>query len=317
MTVMTTEQQTMMTDQVVGVRFHDVGKVYHFTNATGEPVSPGDYVVVETSRGVEIGQVAKIVPPEEAAPPSTYKPILRRATSHDLVLHKHYEHLAAQALKRARMLATELGIRLKLARAEYSFDGSRLTFLYGSEGDVNIKSLRRRLKDEFDVAIEFRQIGPRDVARFLGGAGACGLDKRCCSAFLTEFQPISIRMAKAQDLPLVPTEIAGMCGRLRCCLAYEYEFYKDVSKGFPKVGKWVVTEQYSGKVVDRNMLKGTITLQTEDHGRVELPVENLWVGKSGKPPSEVGCGEPGSSCGGACAAPPHDASDAGNADKKA
>ncbi len=286
--------------QVYGVRFQKVGKIYHFVNRAGHPLKVGDRVVVETSRGTELGWVATVEPMPEGRPPESYKPIVRKATSHDLLRRQRYRHLEKEVLVKARMAAVEAGLTVKIAKAEYSFDGKRVTLFYGTEKKVNLTPVRRRLEKQFRVKVEFRQIGPRDVAKYLGGPGACGLETRCCSAFLTEFQPISIKMAKAQDLPLVPSEIAGMCGRLRCCLAYEYEFYKDAGAGMPKVGKWVVTEKYSGKVVERNILKQTITLQTEQ-GRVEIPAKELWVSKSGRPPIAGGCGPNGGGCGGACA----------------
>lgn len=278
-----------MANQVIGVRFEDVGKIYDFTNPSGFDVSAGDHVVVETSRGRELGWIEKMdeIPSNHAE--RDYKPIVRKATSHDLLLKKRHSHREAEVLKQARMAAVELGLRVKIAKAQYSFDGSRLTLYYGAEKDVDLHKLKRRLQSDLNVRPDFRRIGPRDVAKHLGGAGACGLEERCCSAFLTEFQPISIKMAKAQDLPLVPAEIAGMCGRLRCCLAYEYEYYKDASKGMPNPGQWVVSHDHSGKVLERNMIKETVTIGT-DSGRVELPVEDVWVGKSGDPPIEGGCG---------------------------
>ncbi len=285
--------------QVYGVRFQETGKIYHFVNPQELPIKVGDRVIVETSRGTELGQVVVVEPMPSDQKPEEYKPILRRATSHDLLRRQYYRHLEKQVLVKARMAAVEAGLTVKIAKAEYSFDGTRVTIYYGTEKKVNLNRIKRRLEKAFNVKVDFRQIGPRDVAKYMGGPGACGLETRCCSAFLTEFQPISIKMAKTQDLPLVPSEIAGMCGRLRCCLAYEYEFYKDASAGMPKVGKWVVTEKYSGKVVERNILKQTITLQTEQ-GRVEIPAKELWVGKSGQPPIAGGCGPEIGPCNGAC-----------------
>ncbi|HBY97905.1 MAG: regulatory iron-sulfur-containing complex subunit RicT [Ardenticatenaceae bacterium] len=321
--------------KIVGIRFQEAGKIYHFDGTGVARLTIGDHVVVDTSRGRELGRVVTLSDHEPAArqrdpqgdepghgedtgedssvqdDPNLVvgerKPITRRATTLDLVQRERYRHLEKEVLKQARMRTTELGLRIKLAKAEYSFDGSRLTFYYGSEREVDLNRLKRDLSKASNgnggpnARVEFRQVGPRDVAKLMSGSGACGLEKRCCSAFLTDFQPISIRMAKAQDLPLVPAEIAGMCGRLRCCLAYEYEFYKDARKGMPKVGKWVVSHEVSGKVVDRNILKQTVTVATE-RGRIELPVKEIWVGESGQPPSASGCaGGPGSKCDGACA----------------
>lgn len=323
-----------MTTRIAGVRFQEVGKIYHFDASRLAELHVGDHVVVDTSRGRELGWVETLLDREPAPRQrdpqgddredgedlgedggvlddrdltgGERKPITRKATPADMVQRERYRHLETEALKQARMRVTEMGLRIKLAKAEYSFDGARLTIYYGSEREVDLGRLKRELGKGLNghanhTRVEFRQVGPRDVAKFLSGSGACGLEKRCCSAFLTDFQPISIRMAKAQDLPLVPSEIAGMCGRLRCCLAYEYEFYKDARKGMPKVGKWVVSHEVSGKVVDRNILKQTVTVQTE-RGRVEMQVKDVWVGQTGDPPASKSCGEAnGTGCSGACA----------------
>lgn len=288
--------------QVIGVRFQQVGKIYSFLNTVAPDLNTGDFVIVETSRGLEMGWVATVREPgtstrREGEP---LKAILRKATAQDLLLRERYRSLEKETLKQARMAAVEQNIRFKLAKAEYTFDGSRLTLYYGSEKEVDLSRLQRELGRRLETRVEFRQVGPRDVAKMMGGSGACGLEVRCCSAFLTDFQPISIRMAKAQDLPLVPTEIAGMCGRLRCCLAYEYEFYKDARKGMPKLGKWVEGQDIRGKVVDRNIPKQTVTIQAENGVRTEIAIENLWVSEGGQPPAQGGsCGSDGG-CGGAC-----------------
>lgn len=286
--------------QVLGVRFQQVGKIYSFLNTVAPDLNTGDFVIVETSRGLEMGWVATVREPGARREGEPLKAILRKATPPDLLLREHYRQLEKETLKQARMVAVEQNVRFKLAKAEYTFDGSRLTFYYGSEKEVDLSRLQRELGRRLETRVEFRQVGPRDVAKMMGGSGACGLEVRCCSAFLTDFQPISIRMAKAQDLPLVPTEIAGMCGRLRCCLAYEYEFYKDARKGMPKLGKWVVGQDIAGKVVDRNIPKQTVTIQAENGVRTEVSVENLWVAEGGQPPVQGGsCGTNGG-CGGAC-----------------
>lgn len=162
---------------------------------------------------------------------------------------------------------------LKIVRAEYSYDGSRLTFLYSVEGDekVDLSELRKQLRKSFrNARVEMRQIGPRDVAKIIGGMGACGMEERCCSKFLSEFSPISIRMAKAQGVSLNPQEITGMCGRLRCCLLYEYELYVEARKTLPKRKKRVVTPLGEGKVVDVLALKQAVIVQLEDGRRTEF-----------------------------------------------
>ncbi|MGB0387543.1 MAG: PSP1 domain-containing protein [Ardenticatenaceae bacterium] len=284
--------------QVTGVRFRRAGKIYNFINTAIPDLNMGDFLVVKTSRGLQLGWVGRLreLTPDDKL--ESLKPVLRKATSKDLLLREYYRKREKDALKQARMAAVEVGVRLKLARADYSFDGTRITFYYGTEKEIQLRPLQRHLTYRLNAQIDFRQVGPRDVAKMMGGAGACGLAVRCCSAFLTDFQPISIRMAKEQDIPLVPTEIAGMCGRLRCCLAYEYEFYKDAGKGMPKIGNWVTGEDISGKVVDRNMIKQSVILQATNGIRTEVPVANLWVGNNGQAPAQGGsCGTDGD-CGG-------------------
>jgi cell fate regulator YaaT (PSP1 superfamily) len=153
-----------------------------------------------------------------------------------------------------RARAADLGLtQIKIVAAEYNYDGSRLAFLFSTESDekVDLKSLKKDMHDLYhNTHIEMRQIGPRDVAKIIGGMGACGLETRCCSMFLTEFFPISIKMAKEQGISLTPNEITGMCGRLRCCLIYEYEQYVEARKQLPKRNKRVVTPKGEGKVVD-------------------------------------------------------------------
>ncbi len=254
-------------NQLVGVRFQEAGKIYHFRNDVAPDLNVGDFVIVDTSRGLELGWVATFL---SEAPGDGLKSLLRKATTQDLLLREHFQHQEKEVLKQVRMRAAEHNLRVKMAKAEYAFDGTRLTIYYGSEKEVETQRLQRDLSRRLDTRVEFRQVGPRDVAKMMGGSGACGLAVRCCSAFLTDFQPISIRMAKAQDLPLVPTEIAGMCGRLRCCLAYEYEFYKDARKGMPKVGRWVQGHELAGTIVDRNIPKQTVTVKTESGTRVEV-----------------------------------------------
>ena len=287
--------------QVAGVRFKRTGKIYNFINRISSDFKTGDFVVVKTSRGLQLGWIATLrdLTPQDNI--ESLKPILRKANAQDLVLREHYRQREKKVLKEARMAAVEQNIRLKLARADYSFDGTRITFYYGTDKEIELAQLKRDLTRRLNAQIEFRQVGPRDVAKMMGGAGACGLPVRCCSAFLIDFKPISIRMAKEQDIPLVPTEIAGMCGRLRCCLAYEYEFYKDARKGMPKQGAWISSNNISGKVVDRNMIKQTVIVQASSGVRTEVPVANLWVNSNGNPPVQGGsCGTDGGCGSGSC-----------------
>jgi cell fate regulator YaaT (PSP1 superfamily) len=260
-------------DFVVGVRFQQVGKVYHFDASRFPELREGDFVVVTTSRGQQIGQVAVTGPLDTSQINGRLKPVDRRATGRDLAIRKHWENKELEALITARELNAEVGLAIKLVKAEYSFDGRQLTFLYSAEERKDTKALRRRLSRAFRARIEMRQIGPRDVAKILGGYGACG-GPRCCSTFLTEFSPISIRMAKAQGVSLNPSEITGMCGRLRCCLIYEYEQYIAARKQLPKKGKRVGTPYGEGKVVSLFPLKESALVSFGEHS-VEVHREEI------------------------------------------
>ncbi|HLE50605.1 MAG TPA: regulatory iron-sulfur-containing complex subunit RicT, partial [Anaerolineales bacterium] len=179
-----------------------------------------------------------------------------------------------EAMINCRAKAAELKLKgVKIVAADYTFDGSRLSFLYSTETEekIDLRALRNAIQRVYPRSrVEMRQIGPRDVAKLLGGMGACGLENRCCSMFLTEFSPISIKMAKEQGISLTPSEITGMCGRLRCCLVYEYEQYVEARKQLPKRGKRVVTPQGEGKVVDVFPLKDTAVVELDEAGVQEF-----------------------------------------------
>jgi cell fate regulator YaaT (PSP1 superfamily) len=258
---------------VIGVRFQSVGKVYHFDASRCPSLREGDFVIVTTSRGQQIGQVASVGPQDTSQINGRLKAVDRRATGRDLAIRKHWEKKELEALITARELNAEVGLAIKLIKAEYSFDGKQLTFLYSAEERKETKALRRRLARAFRARIDLRQIGPRDVAKILGGYGACG-GPRCCSTFLTEFSPISIRMAKAQGVSLNPSEITGMCGRLRCCLIYEYEQYIAARKNLPKQGKRIGTPHGEGRVISLFPLKDSALVDVGDR-RVELHREEL------------------------------------------
>ncbi len=234
--------------QVAGVRFEKCGKAYHFDCSAFQDLQVNDFVIVETSRGRQMGRVVSLVEP--GTDTRENKPILRMATPQDLVGQQIWQAKAGEVLAMCRQKAARLGAKhVKFIQARYNFDGSLLTITYNAEDRINTNRLRSALRRTFRTKIEFRQVGPRDVAKTLEGCGACGI-VRCCVDFLTEFSPISIKMAKAQNISLNPSEITGVCGRLRCCLAYEYEQYREALKGLPKKGKWVETPHGPGKVID-------------------------------------------------------------------
>ena len=246
--------------EVIGVRFKEVGKVYYF--APGEhKLSIDDMVIVETARGVECGTVAlenKIVPDESLTSP--LKPLIRFATPEDL------EHLAENRKKEKKAFAiceqkiADNKLEMKLVNVEYTFDNSKILFYFTADGRVDFRNLVKDLASVFRTRIELRQIGVRDEAKMLGGLGICG-KPFCCSTFLGEFQPVSIKMAKEQGLSLSPVKISGTCGRLMCCLKYEQEAYTDLLKKTPKVGAIVSTPDGKGLVVENNLIAGTLKVK--------------------------------------------------------
>jgi cell fate regulator YaaT (PSP1 superfamily) len=259
---------------IIGIRFGQVGKVYHFDASSYPEIKAGDHVIVETSRGRQLGEVTQVIPEPPAPPEGTWKPIERMATPRDLVLRRMWAQKELEAMISGRERVSQLRLRgVKIVAAEYSFDGSRLTLMFSTETEdkADLKSLKHDMQKKYQPSqVDMRQIGPRDVAKLLGGMGACGMETRCCSKFLTEFSPISIKMAKEQGISLTPTEITGMCGRLRCCLVYEYEQYAAARKELPKRNKRVVTPMGEGKVLDVSPLRMTVRVELPDVGAREF-----------------------------------------------
>lgn len=268
---------------IIGIRFQESGKVYHFDASSDRDLRVGDFVIVDTARGRQLGQVTHLV--NNPPPPSegTWKPIHRKATPQDLVLRQSWQQKEQEAVLTCRAKAKSLMLDLvKIITAEYSFDGTRLTFFYSLEAEekIDLKVLRKTMQRLYPHSqIDLHQVGPRDVAKMLGGMGACGLENRCCTMFLTEFCPVSIKMAKDQDISLTPSEITGMCGRLRCCLVYEYEHYAEARKYLPKKNKTVMTPHGEGKVVDILALKQTVIVEYENGIQREFTSAELHLGE--------------------------------------
>jgi cell fate regulator YaaT (PSP1 superfamily) len=265
---------------VAGVRFSVVGKLYHFDYNQYPDLRVGEFVIAETARGRQMGQVMGFVEPD-ADSDRTHMPILRPASSRDLASKQHWEMQQDEALAVCREKAAAVGgfEEVKFVAAQYNYDGSLLTFLYTAEDRIKPGKLWNVLNREFQSKIEMRQVGPRDVAKLLGGYGACG-ELRCCSTFLTDFSPISIKMAKAQGISLNPSEITGMCGRLRCCLVFEYEQYVAARKQLPKRNKRIGSPFGEVKVIDVHPLQDAVTVQTEEGRKLVqrediIPLEEL------------------------------------------
>jgi len=253
--------------EIVGVRFQKVGKLYHFECKEFPNLNPADHVIVETMRGRQLGQVMGFVNPEKGV--GDYKPILRIATPREMLMKQYWEERQVEALINCRERASQLGgyEMCKFVEAQYNYDGSYLSISFSAEDAkdrVNINRLRGVLATIYPkTKVELRQIGARDVAKAIGGMGACGIP-RCCSTFLTDFSPVSIKMAKAQGISLNPSEITGMCGRLRCCLVYEYEQYVQARKELPKKNKVIGTPYGEGRVLDVHPLTDSVTVLVED-----------------------------------------------------
>jgi cell fate regulator YaaT (PSP1 superfamily) len=262
---------------VVGVRFQEAGKVYYFSPAGFEHVEVGEYVVVETSRGLEVCRV--VIAPSQvvnAELTETLKPIVRLAYQEDIERMQMLKARAEEDVAAARRVVYRLGLPIKVVAASYNLDGTKLTVYFkpAEEGRVDLRNLLRELQSELDCQVQLRQVGPRDQAKAVGGYGICGR-RLCCSSWLTAFPAISIRMAKEQNQPLNPSKISGQCGRLLCCLAYENDMYKQLRAELPRVGTLVSTPSGDARVVGVNALRQVVTLQMSDFKHVEMPASAL------------------------------------------
>lgn len=245
---------------VIGVRFKQAGKVYYFD--PGEHVlNIGDHVIVETARGTEFGEVSMAnseVPESGIVAP--LKPIIRIATEQDYIRHEENEKKKARAMELCQEKIDKRGLDMKLVDVEYTFDNSKVIFYFTADGRVDFRELVKDLAGVFRMRIELRQIGVRDEAKMLGGIGSCGRPL-CCHSWLADFEPVSIKMAKVQNLSLSPTKISGICGRLMCCLKFENDVYTDLRRNMPEVGEQVKTPEGLGKVVDTTILEGKVKVR--------------------------------------------------------
>ena len=232
-------------------------------------------MVVKTSRGLEMGQVA-IAPKQVLASEVTkpLKPVVRKADIEDIEQADKIKQKEDEALAECTELVAKLKLSMKVISAEYNLDGSRLTIFFSAEGRVDFRELVRELSHRLKVRVEMRQVGPRDEAKLLGGFGRCGRPL-CCASFLSEFSPVSIRMAKEQELPLNPMKISGICGRLLCCLGYEFEQYRIMREKMPKEGQRIKTAMGVANVVGGNPLEGTVLVELESGVRVELSLDEV------------------------------------------
>ena len=276
---------------VVGVVFKRAGKVYYF-DPDGIDLKSGDKAIVKTSRGVEFGEV--VSPPTEVADAEITAPlkkVVRKASDEDKEQLRKNKEKEKEAYRVADEKISKHRLPMKLIEVEHVFDGSKIIFYFTADGRVDFRELVKDLASVFRTRIELRQIGVRDEAKMIGGLGPCG-QRLCCTVFLGDFDPVSIRMAKEQDLPLNPLKISGICGRLMCCLKYEYEAYLDFKKRAPRRGTKVETEFGTAKIVDFSVPKETMILQLESGQRIEMSLADTQkCGCEGKCAPAACCGQ--------------------------
>jgi cell fate regulator YaaT (PSP1 superfamily) len=255
-------------EKLIQVRLRDSGQNFIY-NAAELVLREGDYVILEHDRGLDYGQVVSLKGPVDTKSKIPVKKIIRKATEADLKQiadnRKKSKEASGSCLKKIQ----EHKLDMKLVFSEYSFDRSKIVFYFTSTGRVDFRNLVKELAKIFKARIELRHIGVRDEAKLFGGFGPCGREL-CCVRFLTDFEPVTIKMAKEEGLPLNPPKISGICGRLMCCLNYEYETYKLLAKGMPREGERINTPNGKAKVVALNLFKRTVTAELEDGTQIEI-----------------------------------------------
>jgi cell fate regulator YaaT (PSP1 superfamily) len=281
---------------VVGLNFQRAGKIYYFD--PGElALTKGDTVIAETQRGVDMGQVrteVREVPETQLALP--LRRVVRVATEEDLArreANRRHEEAALQ-LCRKRIEARKLP--MKLLTSEYAFDGSQVLFYFAAEGRVDFRELVKDLAAVLRTRIQLHQVGARDAAKLMGGIGPCGRGL-CCATWLTAFEPVSMKMAKEQSLFLNPTKFSGACGKLMCCLRYEYDNYRETKARLPAIGATVATPRGKGKIIGHNVIREWVIVEIPDSGHFEFRADEVQASWSG--PSCAtggGCSLPGGSC---------------------
>jgi cell fate regulator YaaT (PSP1 superfamily) len=264
----------MIMKKKVGIKFKPSGKVYDF-DCGAFVLKAGDQVIVETEQGLGLGMVAAApIVYEGNASDRPLKKVYRLANEKDFM--QQDKNIADEKTAHSYCLKCikELGLKMNLFSVEKSFDGNKYTFFFTSEGRVDFRQLVKMLVNQLEARIEMRQVGIRNQAKMCGGIGRCGREL-CCAAFLDKFEPVSIRMAKEQNLSLNPTKISGQCGRLMCCLTYEYETYQSLKKELPKIGKSVNTVSGKGKVIRHNAICNRVTVRLEDGMEIETTANQL------------------------------------------
>lgn len=270
--------------KVVGVKFRNVGKVYYFAPGKQEGLTLGTGVIVETARGLEFGTISmEVTEVDDGQLVKPLKQIIRIATPEDIKQKEENDQKREEAMRLCQEKIDKHGLEMKLIDVEHTFDNNKIVFYFTADGRVDFRELVKDLASVFRMRIELRQVGVRDEAKLLGGCGPCGKGL-CCATWMVDFQPVSIKMAKTQNLSLNPTKISGICGRLMCCLKYENDAYIDLRKGMPEVGEIVETDAGPAKVVETNLLGGKLkvrvfTGEKEEDGTDKLSSETYVYSK--------------------------------------
>lgn len=269
-------------ERLTGVRFREAGKVYYF-DAVDLEVEVGEYVIVETARGLDLGTVVvapgQVIANESEEP---LKPILRIATGEDVAQHEEWRRKERDTTQASREVAQERGFPGRIVSSNYNLDGAHLTVFYESEERSEFRDFARELGRRLSTKVEMKQVGPRDRAKLADGYDRCG-ERLCCSSWLTSFPTISIKMAKEQELPLNPAKISGVCGRLFCCLVYEYDMYKEIRGQMPRTGQRVTTPFGEARVLTVNAVRETVAFQLEDLSTVVMPFSEVHYGTVVRP----------------------------------
>jgi cell fate regulator YaaT (PSP1 superfamily) len=258
----------------VGVRFRPGGKVYDFDPGPLN-LDRDDRVLVETERGPALATVVATSRPRGPRGDRLLQRVIKKADARDLAREDQNLQRERQSYRTALDVVRDQGVTLKLVKAESAFDGSRVTFFFAAEDRLDVRDVARLLGDALHVRVDMKQVGARDETKVTGGVGPCGREL-CCSSWLQEFQPVSVRMAKEQGLSLNPAKLAGMCGRLKCCLRYEYQTYVEMRRGLPAVGAKVESVKGDGVIVRQNVLRRTVVVRRAEDGiEVETTLDDL------------------------------------------
>jgi cell fate regulator YaaT (PSP1 superfamily) len=258
--------------KIAGVKFKKAGKIYDF-KSDAFVLKEGDHVIVETEHGLGFGKIAT-VPEEIEKSKKKLKQIVRIATDKDFITREEIKTLEKKAHDFCIQRINSLGLLMNLFSVECTFDQNKLTFFYTADGRIDFRELIKLLVKEFNIRIEMRQVGIRNLSKHCGGIGKCGRELCCCS-FMHTFEPVSIKMAKEQGLSLNPTKISGVCGRLMCCLTFENKTYKSLKRSMPKLGKKITIKEGKGRVIRQNVLKESVTIRIDEDTKIEVPVKDL------------------------------------------